>query len=113
LHELSLAAEILDIALSEANRHEATRVEEIRLRVGVLRAVEPEHLRFLFGHLARGTPADGARLSVEEAPVRVECAACGVSESLAAVWTCPRCDGAAISLKGGDSLDVVAIDLCI
>jgi hydrogenase nickel insertion protein HypA len=112
LHELGIAAEILDIALSEAERHQAKRVAEIRLRVGVLRAVEPEHLAFMFRHLASGTPADGALLSVEEAPVQVECASCGVSESFAAVWTCPRCNGSGIDMKGGESLDIISIDIC-
>jgi hydrogenase nickel incorporation protein HypA/HybF len=112
LHELGIAAEILDIALSEADRHQANKVTEIRLRVGVLRAVEPEHLSFMFGHLARGTLADGALLSVEEAPVQVECASCGVYESFTAVWACPRCNGFGIDVKGGDSLDIISIDIC-
>ncbi len=111
MHELGLAAEILDIALSEAGRHQADQVAVIRLRIGVLRAVEPEHLSFLFSHLARGTLADGALLSVEDVPVRVECPSCGVSESLSAVWTCPRCDGDGIGMKGGDSLEIVSIDI--
>jgi hydrogenase nickel incorporation protein HypA/HybF len=112
LHELGIAAEILDIALFEADRHQASRVAEIRLRVGVLRAIEPDHLSFMFSHLARGTLADGALLSVEEAPVRVECATCGVSESFAVVWACPRCNGAGIDVKGGDALEVISIDIC-
>jgi len=79
--------------------------------VGVLRAIEPEHLSFLFGHLAHGTPADGANLSIEEVPVRVECAACGASEARSFVWECPRCNGSSIEVTGGDSLDIVSIDI--
>ncbi len=111
MHELGIAAEILEIALSEAKRHKASRVAEVRLRIGVLRAVEPDHLAFLFHVLARGTPADGAVVSVEEAPVRVECASCGVFESHAAVWTCPRCNGDGIAVTGGNALDILAIDI--
>ncbi|HEY5461547.1 MAG TPA: hydrogenase maturation nickel metallochaperone HypA, partial [Deferrimonas sp.] len=78
MHELGVANEILDVALAEADRHAAKKVTSIRLRVGVLRAIEPENLSFLFEHLARGTLAEGAFLEIEEEPVRVECEACGV-----------------------------------
>lgn len=111
MHELGVAGEILDIVLSEAGRHAARKVTSIRLSVGVLRAIEPENLSFLFEHLARGTLADGADLSIQEDPVRVECAACGVSEARSLVWECPRCGGTRIALKGGDSLEVLSLDV--
>jgi hydrogenase nickel incorporation protein HypA/HybF len=112
LHELGVAIEILDVALSEANRRYAgKKVTSIRLRVGVLRAIEPENLSFLFGHLARGTPAEGARLEIEEEPIRVECEACGVLESSAFACECPRCKGANVSVSGGDSLSILSLDI--
>jgi len=112
LHELGVASEILDVALSEANRrYVGKRVTSIRLRVGVLRAIEPENLSFLFGNLARGTPADGARLEIEEEPIRVECEACGALESRAFACECPRCKGANVSVSGGDSLSILSLDI--
>ena len=111
MHELGVASEVLEIALSEADRRAAKKVTSIRLRVGVLRAIEPENLSFLFEHLARGTLADGADLSIQEDPVRIECDSCGVSEVRSLVWECPRCRGARISLTGGDSLEVLSLDI--
>ena len=93
MHELGIATEILDIALTEAERHAAKKVTSIRLRVGVLRSIEPENLSFLFEHLARGTPAEGALLEIEEEPVRVECEACGVSEAPSFTWEWPAATG--------------------
>ncbi len=111
MHELGVANEILDIALSEAERHAAKKVTSIRLRVGVLRSIEPENLSFLFEHLARGTPAEGALLEIEEEPVRVECEACGASEAPSFAWECPRCKGSGVSVTGGDSLLVLSLDV--
>ena len=111
MHELGIANEILDIALSEAGRHTAKRVTSIRLRVGVLRAIEPENLSFLFGHIARGTPAEGALLEIVEEPVRVECEACGVSEARSFTFECPRCKGSGVSVTGGDSLSILSLDI--
>lgn len=109
MHELGVANEILDVALSEADRHAAKKVTSIRLRVGVLRAIEPENLSFLFEHLSRGTVAEGALLEIEEEPIRVECAACGVSEARSFTVECPRCNGSSVSVTGGDSLLILSL----
>jgi len=111
VHELGVASEILDVALSEADRHAAKKVTSIRLRVGVLRAIEPENLSFLFEHLARGTPAEGALLEIAEEPVRVECPACGVSEARSFTFVCPGCHGPDVSVTGGDSLSILSLDV--
>ncbi len=111
MHELGIANEILDVALSEAERHAAKKVTSIRLRVGVLRAVEPGNLSFLFEHLARGTPAEGALIEIVEEPVRVDCEACGVFEAHSFLLECPRCKGPGVSVTGGDSLSIVSLDV--
>lgn len=111
MHELGVANEILDVALAEASRHAAKKVTSILLRVGVLRAIEPEHLSFLFSHLAHGTPADGARLEIREEPVRVDCPACGVLEARSMPWECPRCRGSGVAATGGDSLEIVSLEI--
>lgn len=111
MHELGVANDILGIALYEAERNAAKKVTSIRLRVGVMRAVEPENLSFLFGHLARGTPAEGAQLEIVEEPVRIECAACGISEARSFTFACPRCNGPDISVTGGDSLSILSLDV--
>ena len=111
MHELGVASEILDVALAEADRHAAKKVTSILLRVGVLRAIEPEHLSFLFAHLAHGTPADGARLEIREEPVRVECPACGVLEARSVPWECPRCRGVGVAATGGDTLEIVSLEI--
>ena len=111
MHELGVASEILDVALSEATRNAAKKVTSIRLRVGVLRGIEPENLSFLFEHLARGTPAEGASLEIVEEPVRVECEACGASEARTFTYECPRCKGSGVSVTGGDSLRILSLDV--
>ena len=111
MHELGIATEILNVALAEASRNKAKKITSIGLRVGVIRAVEPEHLNFIFGHLSEGTLAFGAKLSIKEMPVLVECAACGVTETTSFSWECPKCKGFEISVKGGDALDIVSIDI--
>lgn len=111
MHELGIATEVLEIALAEAKKHGAGRIEAVNLRVGVLRGVVPEHLLFLFEHVATGTIAQGARLEVEEEPVRFECEACGPSEASGLLLECPACKRPWRKAAGGDSLRIVSIDI--
>ncbi len=111
MHELGIAGEILSVILTEAARHEAKKVTEVTVRVGVLRGIVPENLRFLFGNLAGDTIASGAPLVVEEEPVVIECGKCGESETAAMAWECPSCKCPDIAVRGGDSLSIVSVEL--
>lgn len=111
MHELGIATEILDIALAEAKKHGGNRIAAVHLRVGVLRGVVPEHLLFLFGHVAKGTIAEDARIAIEEEPVRIDCEACGPSEAREFALECPDCGNPCGKIEGGDDLRIVSIDI--
>lgn len=111
MHELGIATEILDIALVEARKHGGRRVTAVNLRVGVLRGVVPEHLLFLFGHVAKGTIAENARLEIEDEPVRLECEACGASEAREFTLECPACGKPCARIEGGDALRILSLEV--
>jgi len=111
LHELGIATEILDIVIAEARKHGGRRIIAVNLQVGVLRGVVPEHLLFLFGHVANGTIAEGSHVAIEEEPVRIECEACGPSEAREFSLECPSCGNPCGKVGGGDSLRIVSIDI--
>ena len=112
MHEFSLARACL-AAVEEAARAEgARRVRAIRLRVGILRAVVPDALRFAFEVLGRGTAAEGAAIEIELVPARGSCRACGGTFSLREfAIECPGCGALALDLDGGDLLQVDSIDV--
>jgi hydrogenase nickel incorporation protein HypA/HybF len=111
MHELGVASDLLDIAIAEAQKHGGKRITAVNLQVGVLRGVVPEHLLFLFGHVAKGTIAEDARLEIEEEPIRIECKACGPSEAREFSLACPSCGRPCGGVGGGDSLRVTSIDI--
>ena len=112
MHELGIASEVLRAALAEAARHGATGVARVGLRVGVLRAVVPANLSFLFGHVAAGTIAEGAELEVEEEPVSLSCRSCGARSASSSLPTdCPSCGAPGVHAEGGDELRIVEVDL--
>ena len=65
MHEMSLLRGLLHQIEATARRNEARRVSVVRLKLGPLAHVEPDHLREHFVEAARGTVAEGARLEIE------------------------------------------------
>jgi hydrogenase nickel incorporation protein HypA/HybF len=65
MHEMSLLRGLLARVEEEARRHGAWRVRAVRLKLGPLAHVEPDHLREHFAQAARSTLAEGARLDIE------------------------------------------------
>jgi hydrogenase nickel incorporation protein HypA/HybF len=65
MHEVSLLRGLLGQIETTARRHGATRISVIRLKLGPLAHIEPDHLRDHFVAAARGTIAESARLDIQ------------------------------------------------
>ena len=102
MHELSIMQGALKQALKAAQEAGATRVYELRLRVGVLSGVVPDALRFAFEAITPGTPAEGAVLTIEEVRARFWCAACHREFEAPDLFAeCPVCHVPSGELRAG------------
>jgi hydrogenase nickel incorporation protein HypA/HybF len=66
MHELTLIAGVMRKVEEVAADAGTQRVVAVRLRLGALAHISPEHLREHFEIGARGTVAEGARVDVDE-----------------------------------------------
>ena len=112
MHELSIMQSALSQALEEAKRAGASRVEEIRLRIGVLSGVVPDALQFAFETLSEGTPAQNAALTIESVPARFWCAACEQEfEADRFFAECPGCGKPSSELRSGRELELASMEV--
>jgi hydrogenase nickel incorporation protein HypA/HybF len=112
MHEMSLMEGVREIVEQAAATHGARRVVAVRLRIGVLAAVEPEALRFCFDVSMKGGVADGARLEIESEPGRAWCWDCSADQVIdAELVACPTCGGQRLEVTGGTDMRVKDIDL--
>lgn len=65
MHELSLLADILRKIESLAQENEVERVLKVRVKLGALSHISPDHFREHFEAASPGTAAEGAELEVE------------------------------------------------
>jgi hydrogenase nickel incorporation protein HypA/HybF len=109
MHELAIADSVVRIANEHAR---GRRVTAVVVTVGALRQIVPGALAFAFALVATGTPADGARLELEEVPARVRCRGCGgESEQDAFPLACGRCGGFDVEVVAGEELRVEELEI--
>jgi hydrogenase nickel incorporation protein HypA/HybF len=65
MHEMSLLRGLIRQIETIAGSHGSRRVRVVRLKLGPLAHIEPDHLREHFLAAARGTVAEAARLDIE------------------------------------------------
>ena len=112
MHEMSIAQNIVDIVVNEADKHEVGRVLTVHLRVGELSAVVPSSLLFCWDLVTRGTLVEGAVLTVEEVPVRARCRDCGREFRVENHrFVCPACAGLRVEMISGRELSVQEIEV--
>jgi hydrogenase nickel incorporation protein HypA/HybF len=76
MHELSIAMNIVDLAIDEAESRGASGVEVVYLKLGPLSGVVKEALLFSYEVACRETLLEGSKLSIEEVAIVVNCPSC-------------------------------------
>jgi hydrogenase nickel incorporation protein HypA/HybF len=109
MHELSIATAVVNTACKHAD---GRPVSVVGMRVGRLRQVVPDSLRFYFEIVTRDTVCESARLELDEIELQLECAECGARWSPELpVFLCPACGSARVSIEAGEELEVDYIEV--
>lgn len=110
MHEMSLAMNIVDLAVVKAQEAGARKITEISLEVGALSGVMAEALTFCLGAASRQTMAEGAHFAVATIDGEARCLGCGLDFSVEALaCPCPRCGGYASDLIQGRELRISSL----
>lgn len=115
MHELSVAQALLNQIEAAAYPRGAVAVHAATIKVGPLAGVEPSLLRRAFevARLARPLTAHTV-LNLETSEIVVSCSSCGSEGAAsAAKLRCPHCASSATSLRSGDELLLLRIELDI
>ncbi len=111
MHELSLVENILEIL----DRHRAeqgfNRLLSLRMRIGLLAAVDEEALRFAFESASQGTPFEGAALTVNKTFPLAHCLCGEVFRVEDLVYVCPACGAVTARLEGGDEMEIIELEV--
>lgn len=110
MHELSIAVNLVDIAISHANEAKAKKINCIEVEIGELSGVIGSALEFCFETVCKNTIADNAILSIISISALGTCQDCHHSFSLDSLFSpCPNCESFQIVLNKGKELRIKSI----
>ena len=110
MHELSLVENILDILDRHRAENGFIRLNSLRLRIGLLAAVDEDALRFAFESASRETPFEGAALEVEKTYPVAHCLCGEVFRVEDLIYACPSCGAVSARLAGGSELEIIELE---
>lgn len=111
MHELSIAANILELAEEEARRAGCTKVSSIELEIGNLAGVQLDALLFGFEAVCKDSLAEDATLNIIQIEARAKCSGCGVRFPVHSYFDpCPKCKTTLHTILQGEELRMVAIN---
>jgi hydrogenase nickel incorporation protein HypA/HybF len=113
MHELSIAARVVEEAAERCLAAGGRQVAAVTLRIGRLAGVDPASLRFGFELLRAGTPLESADLRIVDVPVRVWCPTCAAEVDLPGIQrlACPLCGTASGDIRAGRELDLESLEI--
>lgn len=112
MHEMSLCESIVQILETEADKQGFSRVNVVRLEIGVLSHVEPEAMMFCFDAVTKDTLADGARLDILRPPGEAWCMDCDAKVEIEQrLNPCPLCGGVKLKLIGGEQMRIKDLEV--
>jgi hydrogenase nickel incorporation protein HypA/HybF len=111
MHEMSIAASMLEAVQAESARHSA-HVRAVGVKIGELAGVDAESLRFCFDVLVQDTELAPLFLDIEHLPWRNRCLRCAQDFAVRQYRTeCPQCGSAETEVAGGRELEFAYMEI--
>ena len=112
MHELGIAASILECVEKEARRHPGVHICKVGVKLGELAGVDQDALRFGFEALVRDTDFEPLALELEAIQRVQRCPGCGHQFPMAEFDPrCPRCGEFATQCVSGEELDIAYMEV--
>lgn len=112
VHEMSLMGGVFDVIDQTLTQYEVQKVTQVKLKVGKMTNAEPDALRFAFEAFSQGTVCEGAKLIIEEVPVRGECKDCGKEFEVEQLFFfCPYCQSPRVKITAGEELLLESLEV--
>ena len=110
MHEMSIVANIVDIAEDEARKANADKITEVELDIGTVSGIELDALNFAFLALKPKTMLKDAEIKINKIQAISKCLKCNNEFETENVFTlCPKCDSFETTVIQGKEMKVKSI----
>jgi len=122
VHELSIATSLVEELLEIAKKESSNKIVEVHLKIGKLRLISVDQLRFSYEILSKGTLLEGSQLTIEETPGFTRCPNCGYAQQfetsdmsfhfILPTMKCPKCLSD-LQVEGGDECVITKVRMTL
>lgn len=110
MHELTIAANIIDIIVHFLSPDEYSKAESVKIKLGYLSNVFPEALKESFDALKENYNLNKMKLEAELVPLQITCNDCLHSGYYAdVIFNCSNCNSVDLEVLNGEILEVSEI----
>ena len=111
MHEIGVVLNIVKSVDSYVQRNGLSEVSYVNVDIGELSGVVPGCIHEYFGVAAKGTIAEGAKIIIETAPIRIRCRDCGFEGEISkGTYACPRCGSPGFRIISGREYFVESVE---
>lgn len=112
MHEYSIVQSLLDSCEEHARQNEATRVEKVIVKIGVLSGVEPDLLQTAFDTFKENTICHDALFVINHQKVVIKCQGCS-EESVLEVneFMCQKCQSTSVEVLDGEDMYLMSLEM--
>ncbi len=114
MHELSIANNLVDMALEAVLPLRVKKVISLRIRLGTVSCISASALQFCYDVVVRGTPLEGASLLIDEIRPKALCPHCQkdcAAEGQPPPFWCTVCSLFVPGDGSGSELELTAIEI--
>jgi hydrogenase nickel insertion protein HypA len=112
MHELSVTESILEIALENAKKANASKVTAINLVIGQLSSIVDDSVQFYWDTISEGTICVGAKLNFNRIPAQLQCQDCQTEFSIGQEMSpCPKCGSYRSIILHGEEFYLDSIEI--
>lgn len=112
MHELSIAMNIVEICVEEAQKSGAGKVTGVEVEVGSMSGVIPDALEFSWDVATKDSLLEGAGLKITAIKATARCVHCGEEFGMEdAFEPCPACNKFENDILTGQELKIKAITI--
>ena len=112
MHELGIAASILESVEKEAQRRPGAHISKVGVKIGELAGVDQDALQFGFEVLVKDTDFEPLALELEYVPRIQRCSMCSHEFRMTEFDPrCPLCAGFATVCVSGEELDIAYMEV--
>jgi len=110
MHEISIAQSIVDLAVQQAQNHQAVAIEELELEIGAVAGVDMIALDFALESAIKGSMLENARIIRRRISGEGRCCNCDQTFNVENLFTpCPFCGSYVINIIKGKELRIKSI----